>query len=250
VNVALYGARGARWAMTERGRGRVSRGADILHIGPSSLRWDRGTLVIDLDEVGAPLPKRIRGTIRVTPEGLPATVFALDPSAAHLWQPIAPRCRIDVALSRPDLAWHGSGYLDSNRGREPLEDGFKSWTWSRAHLKRDAVVFYDAQRRDDTTGALALRFAPDGGVRTVDPLPPSALPTTRWGIARSTWADPQTRVTIHAGLEGAPFYARALLKASIYGEEVIMMHESLSLDRFRRPWVKLMLPFRMPRRAG
>jgi carotenoid 1,2-hydratase len=30
---------------------------------------------------------------------------------------------------------------------------------------------------------------------------------------------------------------------------VVAMHESLSLDRFMRPWVQAMLPFRMPRRA-
>jgi hypothetical protein len=27
------------------------------------------------------------------------------------------------------------------------------------------------------------------------------------------------------------------------------VHESLMLDRFAAPWCKLMLPFRMPRRA-
>ena len=29
-----------------------------------------------------------------------------------------------------------------------------------------------------------------------------------------------------------------------------LIRESLSLDRFRTGWAKLMLPFRMPRRAG
>jgi hypothetical protein len=28
------------------------------------------------------------------------------------------------------------------------------------------------------------------------------------------------------------------------------MHESLSLDRFRKTWVRMLLPFRMPRRAA
>ena len=28
------------------------------------------------------------------------------------------------------------------------------------------------------------------------------------------------------------------------------VHESLSLDRFRAPWVQAMLPFKVPRRGG
>ena len=48
-------------------------------------------------------------------------------------------------------------------------------------------------------------------------------------------------------LEDAPFYARSLVAAKLLGESVILMHESLSLDRFRMPVVQAMLPFRMPR---
>ena len=48
-------------------------------------------------------------------------------------------------------------------------------------------------------------------------------------------------------LEDAPFYARSVVSAQLCGEPVMMMHESLSLDRFRQPVVQAMLPFRMPR---
>ena len=44
-------------------------------------------------------------------------------------------------------------------------------------------------------------------------------------------------------LEDTPFYARSVL---VNGSD-LTMHESLSLDRFRSPWVQVMLPFRMPR---
>ena len=41
LNVALYGERGKRWAMTERGRAaRAARRARVCSIGPSALRWD------------------------------------------------------------------------------------------------------------------------------------------------------------------------------------------------------------------
>mgnify|MGYP000753538193 CR=1 FL=1 len=56
LNVALYGPRGKRWAMTERGRGAVQRTATSLSIGPSQMRWDRDELTIEIDERSAPLP--------------------------------------------------------------------------------------------------------------------------------------------------------------------------------------------------
>jgi carotenoid 1,2-hydratase len=40
-----------------------------------------------------------------------------------------------------------------------------------------------------------------------------------------------------------------VLSQRLLGEDVIAVHESLSLDRFRSRWVQALLPFRMPRRA-
>jgi carotenoid 1,2-hydratase len=48
-------------------------------------------------------------------------------------------------------------------------------------------------------------------------------------------------------LEDAPFYARSLLDGGYGGQPAAIMHESLSLRRFRQPIVQAMLPFRMPR---
>ncbi|MEM6934772.1 MAG: carotenoid 1,2-hydratase, partial [Pseudomonadota bacterium] len=48
-------------------------------------------------------------------------------------------------------------------------------------------------------------------------------------------------------LEDSPFYMRSEVVTDICGERVHAVHESLDLDRFAHPIVKLMLPFRMPR---
>jgi carotenoid 1,2-hydratase len=40
---------------------------------------------------------------------------------------------------------------------------------------------------------------------------------------------------------------RSVIDTHLMGESVTAIHESLSLDRFRAPWVLMMLPFRMPR---
>jgi carotenoid 1,2-hydratase len=38
-----------------------------------------------------------------------------------------------------------------------------------------------------------------------------------------------------------------VLDTKIEGERMKAIHESLSLDRFRSPWVRALLPFRMRR---
>ena len=78
-------------AMTERGTADVSRDSQTLRIGPSAMHWDGTSLAIDVDEVTAPVPRRIRGRVRVHPVGVASHVVALDAAGRHGWSPIAPR---------------------------------------------------------------------------------------------------------------------------------------------------------------
>jgi carotenoid 1,2-hydratase len=251
LNVALYGAGGKRWALTERGRRSVRRERTSIAIGPSALAWDGRTLTVAIDEVTVPVPAPIRGRVRVEPTALPAEDFALDCEGRHRWRPIAPTARIEVTLERPALRWSGHAYLDSNQGDAPLEDAFAHWQWSRGALPDGStVVLYDVARRAGAPLCLALRCGPDGRILHLSPPAPAALPGTLWRVARATRADPGAPATVVATLEDAPFYARSLVAASIGGEPVTWVHESLSLDRFRRRWVQVLLPFRMPRRSA
>lgn len=77
------------------------------------------------------------------------------------------------------------------------------------------------------------------------PPPNVALSRTGWQVGRSLRSESGARVI--RTLEDAPFYARSVVATQLCGEPAMMMHESLSLDRFRRPVVQAMLPFRMPR---
>jgi carotenoid 1,2-hydratase len=250
LNVALYGASGKRWAMTERGRERVQREAASLAIGPSAVEWEGDALTVRIDEISVPVPGRIRGVVRVHPAAITTHTFALDAAGRHRWSPIAPCARVEVELERPALAWTGSGYLDSNAGDEPLEAAFRRWDWSRTSLEGgDTVVLYDVERRDGSALPLALRFDPLGGVRTFDPPPAVRLPRTLWRVARGTRADDGRSAAVAQTLEDAPFYSRSILSARLLGEAVTAVHESLSLERFSAAWVRTLLPFRMPRVA-
>jgi carotenoid 1,2-hydratase len=246
LNVALYGRPG-RWAMTERGSRSVRREAGALAIGPSHLRWDGTTLIITVHETGAPLPRPIRGEVRVTPEALTGFAASLDDGGRHRWRPMAPRARVEVALDAPRLGWSGTGYLDSNDGDEPLEAGFHRWDWSRAVLAGgETAILYDTFPRAGAERGIAIHIARDGGVTPIAPPPLTALPRTRWRLPRFTRAeDGQARVV--RTLTDAPFYARSVLQTRLLGDAAEAIHESVDLARFAAPWTQLMLPFRMPR---
>jgi carotenoid 1,2-hydratase len=249
LNVALYGAQASRWSMTERGRSALRRDSSVMQIGPSRLTLGAHGLVIDVNEWSVPLPRRIRGQIRVRPHTTFEGDFALDSAGRHLWAPRAPRAEVEVDLDTPRVQWRGEAYLDTNRGSEPLESAFADWDWARATLPDSrTAVHYHVRCRDGSARGLNLSFG-DDGARALPPLARHALTRSRWGIARPASSDLDAAPHIVKTLEDTPFYARTRLHARWGGANVDAMHESLSLARFASPWVQAMLPFRMPRRA-
>lgn len=230
--------------MTERGRASLERSLSHLAIGPSALSWDGTALTIAIDEVTAPLPARLRGRVRLMPGGVSDRTFALDAEGRHRWSPIAPGARVEVAFAQPDLRWSGTGYFDTNAGEIPLEHSFSTWHWSRASLKSGSAVLYACEGRPP----IAIRIDRSGAVREFAPPPEVALARTLlWRMPRATYADGAYPARVVKTLEDSPFYSRSVLATRLFGEDATAVHESLSLDRFRQPWVQLMLPFRMPR---
>ena len=248
LNVALYGEHARRWSMTERGRGAIARDETSFTIGPSSLAWNGRELAIEINEVTVPWPLPLRGKVRVVPTALNEIAFTLDAEGRHRWQPIAPCCRVSVDFDHPDLHWRGDGYFDLNHGDAPLERDFQSWQWSRAATRTGTVISYDTVARAGADKTIALQFDPGAKLERIAPLGETPLRKTLWRVNRSARADTDTSVRVVSTLEDAPFYARSHLAAHIHGEDVAVMHESLSLDRFKLPIVQAMLPFRMPRR--
>ena len=244
--------------MTERGRGAVARDGASLAIGPSSMRWDGEALTIDIDERCATLPFPVRGRVRVSPQVMGTTAFALDDSHRHVWHPLSPRARVEARFDTPGVRWAGNGYFDSNTGTEPLEDGFRDWQWSRAHLGGgggvasaggDTGVIYEGTRRDRSRFAMALR-CDRTGFWADEPLPArQRLLPTAFAMGRSTRVDAGARARVTGTWLDAPFYARSALSTRLFGQAGEGVHESLSLDRLVSPVVQRMLPYRMPRIA-
>ncbi|MEM7042128.1 MAG: carotenoid 1,2-hydratase [Pseudomonadota bacterium] len=247
LNVALYGKGGKRWSMTERGRGALARTCLSWKVGPSQMSVDDGSLHFEIEEWTVPLPSRLSGRVRVTPVVRTNTTFALDDAGRHHWCPIAPRCRVEVVMEKPARRWSGEGYLDCNRGECPLENDFAYWDWSRASVGDKTAILYDVVRRDGTEKTLALCVNPAGHVTEFAPPSRRQLPANSWRVGRRTQSEGEASVI--ETLEDTPFYSRSLVRSQLLGAHVTAMHESLSLDRFRRSWVQMLMPFRMPRRG-
>jgi carotenoid 1,2-hydratase len=248
INVALYGKAGKRWTMTERSRASVQRSADRLVIGPSQLHWDGECLTIDIDEVCMPIPRRVRGRVRVHPQGLCRFVAALDDGGLHRWGPIAPCARVEAEFDSPGVSWSGHAYLDSNEGDEPIDRPFTEWDWSRAPLKDGSTgVIYDVRQKQGNDRVIAVRFQPSGEFEHFTPPERQPLPQTAWRIGRTMRTDERQRATVTQTLEDTPFYVRSVVASSLLGESVVSVHETLSVPRLVSTAVQLMLPWRMPR---
>ncbi len=244
LNVALYGQHN-RWAMTERGVSHIKRTPDQFTLGPSSLSWDNGSLVITIEERCSPLPRALKGRIKFTPDHLYNAPVTLDTNAKHFWQAIAPHGRVVIEFDHPALSWSGSAYHDMNWGEEPLETGFKTWNWCRAVSKQGTKILYDLDRSDGTTKVFGHLYTA-GSITDISV--PTRKPLSRgyWGMIRDV--NSELPPVLLATLEDTPFYTRNHIELTHEGERCEAYHESLSLDRFTHPVVQMMLPFRMPRR--
>ncbi len=247
INAILYTPRGKRWAMTERGSASLDRAADHIAIGPSRMTAVGGRLLIDIDELTVPVPRRLRGRIAVDLGPVFEARHSLDRNGRHDWRPIAPMAHAKVTFDQPGLSWSGRAYVDANSGSEPLEAGFRRWTWSRQEAGQSTRILYDVQQRDGTSGSLALDYRPDGSIHDFEPEPVQPLATTGWRVARQTRASLASPARVLRTLEDTPFYSRSMLGFGNNGHRAV--HESVDLDRFASRWVQVLLPFKMPRRA-
>ena len=237
--------------MTERSAASVARERHEFVVGPSRLRWDGASLLIDIDEIGMPLPQRVRGRVRVWPRGLANFVAPLDEAGRHRWGPIAPAARIEVDLDKPGARWAGEAYLDSNEGDEPIDRPFVLWDWSRAPLPDGGTaVLYDVRMKQGADRVIAQRFSADGRCEPFDAPDRQRLPSSLvWRIPRHMRSDAGISARVRQTLEDTPFYTRSLLESGLFGQPVRSVHETLSIPRLVAGTTRLMLPFRMPRVA-
>ena len=244
INVCLYRPGGDRWAMTERSAGALERSARSFAVGRSVLEWDGTSLTAEVRARTTPFFRPLEGRVTLTPAALNERRFDLDAAGRHSWQPLAPIARIAVDFDAPDVHWEGHAYADTNYGERMLELDFTTWDWSRATAGGTTTVYYVANQLDGSTRSLGLRFDATGAVLPERVPPPCELPPGVWRVGRTARSD--TPLVVARSLEDTPFYTRSLLGTQ-ERDGGLMVHESLDMRRFRKLWVRTLLPFRMPR---
>ncbi len=245
MNVCVYGPRGARFALRETAIDPSARGGSGVAIGRSSMEWRGDALVATVDERSTPFGAPIRGRVTLHPDLTPSPSVALDAQQAHMWWPVCASGRIEAELWNPEVRFNGRGYHDANAGAAPLEDSFRSWSWSRASLPGSgAVITYDVDDRFGGQRSVAWTLGPGKQRQTLPELSTVALPRTRWRLARAARADRGARATSLRELEDTPFYSRSLVGTTLGGAPVVAMHETLSLERLRTAWVRFLVNFR------
>ena len=252
VNVALYG-RPWRWCMTERTAASVRATSQVMSMGKSTLSVNEGRLQVSVDEMAMPIPMRVSGQLSVELPALDLEAQPLDrqlsEGANHFWQPIAPRTRINVSFDQPKLSWRGNAYVDANYGNVPLESSFRSWVWSRSHCADNTTtVLYDVVDRQGNSNQRSFCYAADGSLsHPRAPQQQALAPTRYWRIPRAVRTAAGTDIENLQTLEDTPFYSRSRFIERQDNTRHVTVHESLYLQRFDTPWVRALLPFRMPR---
>ncbi|MDP4990677.1 MAG: carotenoid 1,2-hydratase [Marivita lacus] len=250
INVATYGP-GGRFTMTDRGTPALRQTQDTFTVGPSSMRWQNGKLVIDINELsGPPLISRVRGTITVTPSAITQVELPLTEDGAHVWRPFGPVSDISVDLEAAGWQWKGHGYFDANFGTRSLEEDFAYWTWGRYPAVGGSTCFYDAIRLDGSELGSGFHFDADGTASEIDLPPQLEFKRSLWAVRRETRGDSGFRPRQVMNMLDAPFYSRSMVETQLDGEKTIGVHEALDLTRFRSPFLKPMLAVRVPRRRN
>jgi hypothetical protein len=83
------------------------------------------------------------------------------PSDGHLWNLVAPRCRVNGELrvnDRPALAFAGNGYHDHNYDSRWLPESVAAWEWGRAHFADETTAVYYRYRENGAAQADCYLF--------------------------------------------------------------------------------------------
>lgn len=229
------------WVLSEYDR--ASWSASALTIGTSSLEsLPDGRLRVSMRERTAPWGReRVEATLELIPEVPPGPLVTLVDGLPHEWQPIAARAHATLSLGGDSpITVEGTGYLDSNRGEEPLGLRLHRWRWTRVHSEAAtsiAFTFGDAPSLEVIAGPSGVEHRHTA----IEPWANAGDGLTGWAlrIPRALGTN-GLGLTAPRLLESSPFYARLLAE----GPGVYALSEVADFARFRSPAFRWMTHFR------
>lgn len=243
INVAIYGPGVHTWVISRWPKATVRQAPDHLQLGGTTLAWRGDALEVRFDDRTTPWGTRTKGLLRIHPAARRTEVVTLEEAGRHLWYPMSPVARFEAEVEAPALRFSGTAYQDANSGDEGLEPALHSWTWVRQARPDGVAVLYDVDRV--RTGGLKLSrlFHPNGGTEELETAGANqALPKGWWGVERSTRGE--APVNVLEDYEDSPFYTRSVIETTLGGYRGPALHEWADIDRFARPGVQLLLPYK------
>ena len=199
----------------------------------------------------APHPRR-RSACVPAPRS-PAAASRSMPAGRHRWWPIAPAARVEVALERPALRWSGAGLSSTpTPATRRWSRTSSAGTGARAPLPGGGAACSTTCEPRGGGRARRSRCASGPAARSSRrPAAAARAPAAHGcGGCRARRADPGAAARVVRTLEDAPFYARSVVvDAHLRRGRRRAVHESLSLDRFRRPGCRRCCPSACPARG-
>ena len=157
------------------------------------------------------------------------------PESNHFWLPAAPFCRVAGRIvlreehnpGAEEIAFSGNGYHDHNWGRLPFASEIRDWYWARAALDGErAVILYHVRPRGGGRPVSHFLLFARGRMVLHDAAPNVRLSrpalnafgtvyATRMEVVSGDWS---VGFEFGARLDSAPFYVRALCRATLDGK--------------------------------
>lgn len=220
-------------------RNGMEAGADVggplptcLHFGPNTLSLANGQWQMALTDENAN-GRHLDAALSFTAPPLQAAPVQSDLfDDTHSWLPAAPFCTVSGQIilreahnpGAETIAFMGTGYHDHNWGRLPFDAAIQDWYWARAALGGTrAAVLYHVRPKGGKAALTHLLLFENGELRrhetdcrvTLSRRVLSGLGALYATRLTASAGDLHAEFTLEKRLDSAPFYVRALCRATV-----------------------------------
>lgn len=221
-----------------------------LRFGPSTLSLTNGAWQMALSDENAN-GRHLEAALVFTAPPLQAAPVQSDLfDDTHAWLPAAPFCAVTGQITLREahnpgaetIAFEGTGYHDHNWGRLPFDAAISDWYWARAALggTRAAVLYY-VRPKGRSAALTHLLLFENGEMRrhetgcrvTLSRRVLSGLGAVYATRLVAEAADLHVEFTLEQRLDSAPFYVRALCRATV--REGKTVEEGQGIGEYLRP---------------
>lgn len=203
-----------------------------FRFGPNTLSLTNGQWQMTLSDENAN-GRHLEAALTFTAPPLQAAPVQSDQfDDTHSWLPAAPFCAVTGQITLREahnpgaetIPFEGTGYHDHNWGRLPFDAAIQDWYWARAALGGTrAAVLYHVRPKSRKAARTHLLLFENGKLRrhetgcrvTLSRRTLSGLGAVYATRLTASAGDLHTEFVLEKRLDSAPFYVRALCRATV-----------------------------------